>query len=195
MALIKRKKSKGKGKQEVSEKIEKEKSQNSKLTKNQRRKTTRPSIDEYFMKMALVVSERSTCRRHSVGAVLVKDKIVLATGYNGAPKGAKDCLESECMRDRLGIKSGERAEICRAVHAEQNAVIQAATSGTSTEGTTLYCTHSPCIICAKIMANAGVKKVVVFEEYSDSSFHDLFSELGIAIVFVSKPKMSIEFFE
>ena len=165
------------------------------LTKSNKRKEARPDVDTYFMKLALVVSERATCRRHSVGAVLVKDRVVLATGYNGAPKGAKDCLEKGCLRDELNIKSGERAEICRAVHAEQNAVIQAATSGINTQGSTMYCTHSPCIICAKIMANAGVKKVVVFEQYSDVSFRDLFQELGIAMVFVPKPKMTIEFFE
>lgn len=165
------------------------------LTSSKNRKTTRPDIDEYFMKIALVVSERGTCRRHSVGAVLVKDKIVFATGYNGAPKGAKDCLEKECLRDQLKIKSGERAEICRAVHAEQNAVIQAASSGINTKDSTMYCTHSPCIICAKIMANAGVKKVVVFEQYSDVSYKDLFTELGIAIVFVPKPSLEICFYE
>ncbi len=165
------------------------------LTKSSKRKTTRPDVDTYFMKMALVVSERATCRRHSVGAVLVKDKVVLATGYNGAPKGAKDCLERGCLRDEMNIKSGERAEICRAVHAEQNAIIQAASSGVNTQGSTMYCTHSPCIICAKIMANAGVKKVVVFEQYSDTSFRELFQELGIALLFVPKPNMTIEFFE
>lgn len=165
------------------------------LTKSTKRKTTRPDVDSYFMKLALVVSERATCRRHSVGAVLVKDRVVLATGYNGAPKGAKDCLEKGCLRDELNIKSGERAEICRAVHAEQNAIIQAASSGINTQDSTMYCTHSPCIICAKMMANAGVKKVVVFEQYSDVSFRDLFQELGIAMIFVAKPKMTIDFYE
>ena len=165
------------------------------LTKSTKRKEKRIGIDDYFMKLALVVSERSTCKRHSVGAVLVKDKVVLATGYNGAPKGAKDCLEKGCLRDELDIKSGERAEICRAVHAEQNAIIQAASSGSNSQDSVMYCTHSPCIICAKIMANAGVKKVVVFEQYSDVSFRDLFAELGIAMIFVPKPSMEIEFYE
>lgn len=165
------------------------------LTKSKKRKEKRIEIDDYFMKIALVVSERSTCRRHSVGAVLVKDKVVLATGYNGAPKGSKDCLEKGCLRDELNIKSGERAEICRAVHAEQNAIIQAASNGTNSQNSTIYCTHSPCIICAKIMANAGVKKVVVFEQYSDVSFKDLFTELGIAMIFIPKPSMAIDFYE
>lgn len=165
------------------------------LTKSVRRKVSRTDLDSYFLKLALVVSERATCKRHSVGAVLVKNKIVIATGYNGAPRGAKDCLEKGCLRDELDIKSGERAEICRAVHAEQNAVIQAASSGTTTEGSTMYCTHSPCIICAKIMANAGISKVVVFEQYSDVSFRDLFQELGIAMVFVPRPELTIDFYE
>lgn len=167
----------------------------SKLTSSMRRKKTRSTADQYFMKMALVVSERATCRRHSVGAVLVRDKIVLSTGYNGAPKKAKDCLELGCLRDELGIKSGERAEICRAVHAEQNAVIQASSKGMATEGSTMYCTHSPCIICAKIMANAGVKEVVVFQKYWDTAFKKLFKELGIKIRSIKKPDFSIDFYE
>lgn len=159
------------------------------------RKTTRPSADDYFMKMALCASERSTCQRHSVGAILVKNKIILSTGYNGAAKGAKDCLELGCLRDKLGIKSGEHAEICRAIHAEQNAIIQASSRGIETEGSTMYCTHSPCIICAKMMANAGVKEVVVFQEYPDQESKKLFKELKIKIRFIKKPDFFIEFFE
>lgn len=165
------------------------------LTRSAKRKTERPDIDNYFSKMAMLVSERATCRRHSVGAVLVKDKMVISTGYNGAPKGAKDCLEKGCLRDELGIKSGERHEICRAVHAEQNAIIQASSKGIDTKNSTMYCTHTPCNICAKMMANAGVSEVVVFEQYACEAFRELFDELNIKIKFVEKPDFSIEFYE
>ena len=165
------------------------------LTKSNRRKTNRPKVDDYFMKIALVVSERATCRRHSVGAIIVKNRVILATGYNGAPKGAKDCLELGCLRDELGIKSGERNEICRAVHAEQNAIIQSAGGMMSTDGATMYCTHSPCNVCAKMMANAGIKEVVVFEKYADQQFKRLFKELGIKIRKIKKPELSIDFYE
>ncbi len=166
-----------------------------KLTPSSKRKTDRLTADEYFMKLALVVSERATCRRHSVGAIIVKDKIILATGYNGAPKRAKDCLELGCLRDELGIKSGERNEICRAVHAEQNAIIQAAGGFSDISGATMFCTHSPCNVCAKMMANAGIKEVVVFEKYADKQFRDLFRELGIKIRFLKQPNLAIDFFE
>src|SRR3989337_198341 len=104
---------------------------------------SRPSIDEYFLKIASVVAERATCRRHHVGAVAVKDKHILSTGYNGAPAGLKDCMELGCLRDELGIASGTRHEICRGIHAEQNVIIQAALHGVSIEGATIYCTHTP----------------------------------------------------
>ena len=110
----------------------------------------RPDIDEYFLKVAAVVAERSTCRRHHVGAVAVADKHILATGYNGAPAGLADCLELGCLRDEQGIPSGTRHEICRAIHAEQNVIIQAALHGVSIGGATVYCTHTPCILCAKM---------------------------------------------
>ena len=166
-----------------------------KLTKNKKRKLTRPNIDNYFMKMSLIVSERATCRRHSVGAVIVKDKIVISTGYNGAARGAKDCLELGCLRDELGIRSGEKHEICRAIHAEQNAIIQGSVHGLGMSGATMYCTHTPCNICAKMIANAGIKEIVVFKEYSDDSFKKLFKELNIKVRFLKKPGLEIEFFE
>lgn len=166
-----------------------------KLTQSDRRKKSRPTADQYFMKMALIVSERATCRRHSVGAVLMRDKIVLSTGYNGAPRKAKDCLELGCLRDKLKIKSGERAEICRAVHAEQNAIIQASSKGMDTFGSTMYCTHSPCFICAKMIVNAGVKEVVVFQKYPDTDSRKLFKEVGIKIRFIKKPDFRIDFYE
>jgi dCMP deaminase len=165
------------------------------LTKSSRRKVVRPSIDDYFMKIALVVSERATCRRHSVGAIIVKNRVILATGYNGAPKGANDCLELGCLRDELNIPSGERNEICRAAHAEQNAIIQSAGGFMNTEKATMYCTHSPCNVCAKMMANAGIKEVVIFEKYADQQFKKLFNELGIKIRKIRKPNTQIDFYE
>ncbi len=147
------------------------------------------------MKIALLVSERATCRRHSIGAILVKNRMILSTGYNGAARGAKDCLELGCLRDELGIKSGEKHEICRAIHAEQNAIIQAASHGENIQGSVMYCTHSPCIICAKMIVNAGIEEVVVFEQYADSSFNELFDEVGIKVRYLPKPKMVIDFYE
>lgn len=166
-----------------------------KLTNNPERKLRRIDSDNYFLKIAFCAAERGTCRRHSVGAVLVKDKMILSTGYNGAPRKAKDCLELGCLRDKLGIKSGERSEICRAVHAEQNAVIQAAKNGVDTEGSTMYCTHSPCNICAKIMANAGIKEIYISTKYADKSFSKLFDELKIKINYLKRPEMTIDFYE
>src|SRR3989337_2391235 len=133
------------------------------------KKATRPDIDEYFLKIAAVVAERSTCRRHHVGAVAVKDKHILATGYNGAPSGLKDCLELGCLRDELGIKSGTRQEICRGIHAEQNVIIQASLHGVSLEGSTIYATHTPCRLCAKMLVNAKIKRFVSFGKYSDDT--------------------------
>lgn len=165
------------------------------MTKNEKRKLNRPGIDEYFMKMAMIVSERSTCRRHSVGAIIVMDKIVVSTGYNGAARGAKDCLELGCLRDDMGIKSGEKHEICRAIHAEQNAIIQASIKGLGMDEAIMYCTHTPCNICAKMIANAGISEVVVFQKYNDISFIKLFEELNIKVRFLKKPDINIDFFE
>ena len=145
------------------------------------KKITRPDIDEYFLKVAMVVAERATCRRHNVGAVAVRDKHILTTGYNGAPSGLKDCLELGCLRDELGIPSGERHEICRGIHAEQNVIIQAALHGVSLEGCTIYCTHTPCVLCAKMLVNARIKRFVSFGKYNDTAFLDLFREAGIEV--------------
>ncbi|MFC1937195.1 cytidine/deoxycytidylate deaminase family protein [Chloroflexota bacterium] len=153
----------------------------------------RPDIDEYFLKIASVVAERATCRRHHVGAVAVKDKHILATGYNGAPAGLKDCLELGCLRDEMNIPSGERHEICRAIHAEQNVIIQAALHGVSLEGSTIYCTHTPCILCAKMLANAKIKRFVSFGNYSDSAFVELFKEAGIEVDIKKKPPSRITY--
>lgn len=146
----------------------------------------RISWDDYFMKMAYLATERSTCLRRQIGAVLVKDNKVIATGYNGACRKTVDCLELGCLRDELGIPSGTRAEVCRAVHAEQNAIIQAALSGASTKGATMYCTHSPCIICAKMMVNAEIARSVINEKYSESEYVALFKQAGIEVTFLGK---------
>jgi dCMP deaminase len=147
---------------------------------------TRPSWDEYFINMAFLVAERSTCLRHKVGAVIVKDKRVLTTGYNGAPAGMKDCLELGCLRDQLGIPSGTRHEICRGIHAEQNAIIQAAIYGINISNSTMYCTHTPCNLCAKMIVNAKIIRYVTCEEYSDDSFISLFKEANIEFVIIKR---------
>jgi dCMP deaminase len=155
------------------------------------KRENRPDIDEYFLKIATVVGERSTCRRHHVGAVAVKDKHILATGYNGAPAGLKDCLELGCLRDELGIASGTRQEICRGIHAEQNVIIQASLHGVSLEGAAIYVTHSPCVLCAKMLVNAKIKRFVTFGSYNDDSFVDLFREAGIEFELNKKPPSEI----
>ncbi|MBN1644185.1 MAG: cytidine/deoxycytidylate deaminase family protein [Dehalococcoidales bacterium] len=159
------------------------------------KKAVRPSSDEYFLKIASVVSERSTCLRHHIGAVAVKDKHILTTGYNGAAAGLKDCLELGCLRDENNIPSGTRHEICRAIHAEQNVIIQAALHGISLEGSTIYCTHTPCILCAKMLVNAKIKRFVSFGKYSDDSFKELFKEAGIQVDILKKPPAEITFLE
>ncbi|MEM2416893.1 MAG: cytidine/deoxycytidylate deaminase family protein [Nitrososphaerota archaeon] len=141
----------------------------------------RPSIDEYFMEMAKLVSKRSTCLRRKVGAVLVKDKRVLATGYNGAPKGLPHCSEVGCMREKLDVPAGERQELCRGLHAEQNCIIQAAVFGVSTKGATLYTTHFPCSICAKMIINAEISEIVYEEDYDDELAKKLLKEANIKI--------------
>lgn len=125
----------------------------------------RESIDIFYLKMAYLVSERSTCTRRKVGAVIVKDKIVLSTGYNGAPRDIEHCTTDTCIRKRLNIPSGEKHELCRGGHAEANAIAQAAMNGINIEGSTIYCTTQPCVYCSKLMANAGVKRIVYSEPY------------------------------
>ena len=157
------------------------------------KKTTRPGIDEYFLKIATVVAERSTCRRHHVGAVAVRDKHILATGYNGAASGLKDCLELGCLRDEMNIESGTRHEICRAIHAEQNVIIQASLHGVNLTGATVYVTHPPCILCAKMLVNAKIKRFVTFGNYADDSFKNLFKEAGIEFELHEKPPSRITY--
>ncbi|MEG0970925.1 MAG: cytidine/deoxycytidylate deaminase family protein [Acidaminococcaceae bacterium] len=127
----------------------------------------RPDWDNYFMEIASVVSKRSTCLRRSVGAVLVRDKQILATGYNGTPKGLAHCAQVGCLREQLQVPSGQKHELCRGIHAEQNAVIQAAVNGVSTKDATMYCTHQPCVVCTKILINAGIKRIVYANPYPD----------------------------
>jgi len=155
----------------------------------------RPELDEYFLKIASVVAERSTCRRHHMGAIAVRDKHILSTGYNGAAAGLKDCLELGCLRDELGIKSGTRQEICRAIHAEQNAIIQAALHGVSLEGATMYCTHTPCVLCAKMMVNARIARSVSFGKYIDDEFIKLFEEAGIEVDILERPPSEVTFLD
>lgn len=134
------------------------------------------------MQIVEIVKTRSTCLRRQVGALVVRDKRILATGYNGAPMGCKHCAEIGCLRDKLNIPSGQRQELCRASHAEQNAIAQAAYSGTSIKGGTLYITHQPCSICAKMIINAGIVKVVFRGDYPDDLAMDLLQEAGIRVV-------------
>ena len=152
---------------------------------------TRPGIDEYFLKIAMVVAERSTCLRHHVGAVAVKDKHILTTGYNGAAAGLKDCLELGCLRDQLGIPSGTRHEVCRAIHAEHNVIIQAALHGVSLSGATIYCTHSPCVLCARMLTNARIARFVTYGSYSEEAFRELFAEAGIRFERLEAPAPEI----
>ncbi len=159
------------------------------------KKLTRPGTDEYFLKIASVVAERSTCRRHHVGAVAVKDKHILATGYNGAPSGLKDCLELGCLRDEMNIPSGTRHEICRGTHAEQNVIIQASLHGISLEGSAIYATHTPCRLCAKMLVNAKIKRYVSYGKYNDNSFVDLFREAGIEVDMKRRPSSRISYLD
>ncbi|UCE75310.1 MAG: cytidine/deoxycytidylate deaminase family protein [Methanomassiliicoccales archaeon] len=144
-------------------------------------KNKRPSLDEYFMKMAHLAASRSTCQRRNVGAVIVKDKRVLSTGYNGAPKGLPHCEEVGCLRENLDVPTGERHELCRGVHAEQNAIIQAAVFGTSIKDGKIYTTNHPCVVCAKLLINASIKEIVYDDEYIDSLAKDVLSQSEVTV--------------
>ncbi len=141
----------------------------------------RPSWDEYFLEVARLVSRRSTCLRRSVGAVLVKEKKILATGYNGAPSGIKHCSDIGCIREKLKIPSGQRHELCQGLHAEQNVLLQAALYGTSTRKSVLYITNQPCAICAKMLINAGIKEIVISGAYPDELARKFLKEARIKI--------------
>jgi len=141
----------------------------------------RPSWDEYFVEIARQVATRSTCLRRSVGALIVRDKRILSTGYNGAPRGLEHCDVVGCLREKLGIPSGQRQEICRGLHAEQNAIIQAALHGVSIEGGTIYVTHQPCITCAKMIINSGIVRVVCANTYPDELARQMLDEAGVEL--------------
>ena len=141
----------------------------------------RPDWDTYFMDIVELVSKRSTCCRRAVGSGLVRDHRILATGYNGAPSKLKHCLDIGCLREQLKIPSGERHELCRGLHAEQNAVIQAALHGVNTKGSTLYCTNHPCVICAIMIINAGVVRIVIRDGYHDKLAAQMLKEAGIIV--------------
>lgn len=140
---------------------------------------------QYFMNITQLVAERSTCSRRKVGAVAVKDKRILATGYNGAPRGMRDCLETGCLRESLGVPSGQRHELCRGLHAEQNVIIQAAVHGISLESATIYCTHQPCLICTKMLINCGVVSVLYLAPYPDPMAEEMFAEAGVDLARLS----------
>ncbi|MEM2093791.1 MAG: dCMP deaminase family protein [Candidatus Bathyarchaeia archaeon] len=144
-------------------------------------KHRRPSLDEYFIEIAHTVAKRSTCLHREVGAVIVKDKHIISTGYNGAPSGLPHCEEVGCLREKINIPSGERHELCRGVHAEANALIQAALHGTSTEGASMYCTHQPCVLCAKLIINAKIREVIYKESYPDTLSLELMREAKINV--------------
>ncbi len=142
----------------------------------------RPSWDEYFMGIVELVKTRSTCLRRQVGALVVKDKRILASGYNGAPEGRNHCHELGCLREKLGIPSGQRHELCRATHAEQNAIAQAAYSGICIKDSTLYVTTQPCVLCAKLAINAGISKIIFKGDYPDELSMELLQEAGVRVI-------------
>ena len=144
------------------------------------KKKKRPEWDEYFMEMTEVIGKRSTCLKRNVGALVVKDKHILATGYNGAPRGIKSCDEiGSCMREDMKIPSGQRHELCRGLHAEQNAIVQAALHGVGIAGATIYCTHQPCSACSKMIINAGIRRIVFEHPYPDELARDLLAEAEV----------------
>ncbi len=142
----------------------------------------RPDWNTYFMDIALLVATRSTCTRRSVGALIVKNRRILSTGYNGAPNGITHCFEAGCLREKLNIPSGERHEICRGIHAEQNAIIQAAYHGVSIKDSVLYCTNLPCFICAKMIMNAGIVKIYFKDGYADKLSESMIEESKIKLI-------------
>lgn len=141
----------------------------------------RPSWDEYFMKLANEVATRTTCLRRAVGAVIVKDNRILATGYNGVPSGLAHCAEVGCLRQELGIPSGQRNEICRGLHAEQNAIIQAARFGPIIEGAKIYINTQPCVVCAKMLINAGIEEIIYQNPYPDELSMSMLEEAGLKV--------------
>jgi len=148
----------------------------------------RPSWDEYFMRIAHEVAKRATCLRRAVGAVVVLDKQILSTGYNGAPSGLRHCSEVGCLRDELSVPSGERHELCRGLHAEMNALLQGARHGVRMDGATLYSTHVPCSLCAKMIINTGIRRVVAATEYPDRFAQEMLEEAGVELTILPRPQ-------
>ncbi len=142
---------------------------------------SRPSWKKYFMDIAVLVARRSTCRRRQVGAIAVRNKRILATGYNGAPAGLPHCIDIGCLREELGVASGERHELCRGLHAEQNVIIQAAYHGASIKGAVRYCTNIPCSICAKMLINAGIREIIYQEGYPDPMAEEMLKAAGVTL--------------
>jgi len=151
----------------------------------------RPNWDEYFLTLAKVIRTRSTCMRRQVGAVLTKDNRILTTGYNGPPRGLAHCKDREggCLRDKMNVKSGQRDELCRAIHAEANTIIQAALHGVATDGSTLYCTTSPCNICAKLLIGAGVRRIVTIESYPADLALEMLQEAKVDMIQIPSVQM------
>jgi dCMP deaminase len=154
---------------------------------------SRPSWDEYFLKMAALVAERGTCRRHHVGAIFVRDKRILTTGYNGAGRGEKDCLELGCKKDELGIASGFGSEKCRAIHAEQNAIIQSSIFGTSLKDSKLYITLPPCMMCAKEIKQLGIEEIISYNEFFNKEAEEYLRRAKIEIRILPRPNDKISF--
>ena len=154
----------------------------------------RPDWDSYFMMIAAVVAGRSTCLRRQVGAVIVRDRQILSTGYNGAPRGVPHCDEAGCLRERLAIPSGERHEMCRGSHAEINAIAQAAAAGVATQGSWVYCTHEPCVYCTKALINAGCKRVVFMRPYPDELAREIARQSGLEFVHYPPEKLPVGLF-
>lgn len=142
----------------------------------------RPSWESYFMDITVLVGKRSTCLRRKVGALVVKDKRILSTGYNGAPSDIRHCSETGCLREAMAVPSGERHELCRGIHAEQNAIIQAAYHGVAIKGASLFCTNLPCAICAKMIINAGIRKIYYLDGYADTMSEQMIAEAGIELI-------------
>lgn len=149
-------------------------------------KRKRPSWDEYFLEITQLVAKRSTCLRRQVGAVIVKDKRIISTGYNGAPRGIPHCAEVGCIRQKLKIPRGQRHELCRGLHAEQNALLQAAYYGIGVKEGLLYSTHQPCSVCAKMIVNAGIKTIVILSGYPDKEARELFRQANIEVKSLKK---------
>ena len=146
----------------------------------------RLSWDDYFMDITRLVAKRATCLRRHIGAVIVRDKRILATGYNGAPRGLAHCSETGCLREKMGVPSGQNQELCRGLHAEQNAIIQAALSGVSIENSQIYSVTQPCVVCAKMIINAGIKRVIFQDSYPDPLAEQMLDEAGVEVAIMKK---------